>query len=524
MTIDRLPVAIRLQARRSRLQSFVLALLVLVTLAGCSHDHDSAGRPARLEPLVYTHFTDSTELFLEFRPLVADERSTFAAHLTRLADYSPISEGTVDVVLSGGDAPVERFRIAAPREPGIFAPTVQPRAAGPRRLSLTLATPTLQAIHELGEIVVHPSVDAARTARIRPAPQGEIGYFKEQQWATDFAIEPLAPRPVRESVRAPATIRAAADRQFQITAAAPGQVRAAGAFPTLGDAVERGQLLASLLPRSGSGSDAASLQAELAAARSAVALARSEAERAERLLQLEAVSQRRVDEARSALDVANAQLRAAEQRSAQLSGETGGIAIRAPLAGELARVDVAPGASVAEGDPLFLIVDRSELWLEAQVSEADAARVADPGGAAFELPGLDQTIELIVGDNARLVGVGRVIDPLTRSLPVILALDDPHPRLALNQRIDVRLFTGGAREALTVPASAVIDDGGEPVVFVMISGESFSRAPVRLGVRDGDRIEVRDGLSAGQRVVIRGAGDVRRAAASPDAMGHGHAH
>jgi membrane fusion protein, heavy metal efflux system len=523
MTIDRPQVSLILQARVSCLQRVAIVFLVLLALSACSDDHGDT-QPARPAPLVYTDFTEATELFVEFRPLVAGERSTFAAHFTQLSDYSPVTEGTVDVLLSGGDAPTERFRVTSPRAPGIFAPTVQPRATGPRILSLQLTTPALQLTHDLGNVVVHRSFDAARAAAVAHGPEGEIGYLKEQQWATDFAIEQLTPGPVRESIRAPATLRASADGQFQIVALSPGQIRAADAFPTLGDTIERGQLLATLLPRSGGTSDAASLQADFAAARSAVALARNELQRTERLLQIEAVPQRRLEEARSTLDVATAQLRAAEQRSSQLSGDGGGIAIRSPLAGELVRIDVAPGASVGEGDPLFLIVDRSEIWLEAQVSESDAARVATPGGAAFELPGLGETIELRVGSNARLVGVGRVIDPQTRSLPVILALEDPDPRLALNQRVDVRLFTGGEREALSVPASAVIDDGGEPVVYVMIGGESFTRMPVRLGVRDGDRIEVREGLAASQRVVARGASDVRRAAASPDAIGHGHAH
>jgi membrane fusion protein, heavy metal efflux system len=311
--------------KRARVRWVAVLLLAGAGVAACSHEHDDATRSPRLEPLVYTDFTDETELFVEFRPLVAGERSTFAAHFTRLSDYSPVTEATVDVVLAGGDAPVERFRIGVPRAPGIFAPTVQPRATGTRSLSLQLTTPALQVTHELGNVVVHPSFDAARAAAVAHGPEGEIGYLKEQQWATDFAIEPLTHGPVRESIRAPATLRASADGQFQIVALSPGQIRAANVFPTLGDTIERGQLLATLLPRSGGGSDAASLQAELAAARSAAMLARNEFERAERLLQIEAVPQRRVEEARSTLDVATAQLRAAEQRSSQLSGDSGGI-------------------------------------------------------------------------------------------------------------------------------------------------------------------------------------------------------
>ena len=117
-----------------------------------------------------------------------------------------------------------------------------------------------------------------------------------------------------------------------------------------------------------------------------------------------------------------------------------------------------------------------------------------------------------------------MIDPESRSVPVILSMSDPDPRIALNQNVQARVFTGGTRNALSVPVEAVIDDGGQRVVYVMRGGESFSRVPVRLGLRDGNRFEVLEGLQAGDRVVSRGAMQVRLAAATPEAMGHGHAH
>jgi len=217
-------------------------------------------------------------------------------------------------------------------------------------------------------------------------------------------------------------------------------------------------------------------------------------------------------------------LRAAQQRLSQLGGSGGGIALRAPIGGTLAQVPVANGAAVEEGTLLFHIVDRRELWIEAHVSEADAARLERPDGIAFDLPGLDAPVEVRDGDNGRLVGAGSVIDPVSRSVPVVFALPRPDPRIALNQNVQARVFTGGKRSALSVPASAVIDDAGQRVVYVMRGGESFSRVPVRLGMRDGDRFEVLEGLQAGDRVVFRGAMQVRLAAATPEAMGHGHAH
>jgi multidrug efflux pump subunit AcrA (membrane-fusion protein) len=133
-------------------------------------------------------------------------------------------------------------------------------------------------------------------------------------------------------------------------------------------------------------------------------------------------------------------------------------------------------------------------------------------------------IEIDIASNGYLVGVGSVLDPNSRSLAVIFALRDPPANLVLNQAVQANIRTGQSRQALSVPASALIDDGGQRVVYVMRSGESFSRVPVKVGIRDGERFEIVDGLQAGERVVARGAMQIRLAAATPEAMGHGHAH
>lgn len=514
----------RLSISLATLRTHLLpAALIVLALAGCDRTRGDAAPEAQAQ--VYTHFTPRTELFVEFDPLVAGAKSTFAAHFTRLSDYKPVDAGTVDVILSGGNAPSERFRVSAPRAPGIFAPTVVPRATGRRNLSLLIAAPGLEARHDLGAVMVY--ADAVAALEAGPAQgtvEGEIGFLKEQQWTTDFAIEAVQTRALRESVSAPATIRPSADGAAEVVAPTAGTVRAAGNFPALGDRVARGQTLAMLVPRLGSETDAASLQAALATARSQATLAEADAARMERLYAQQAVSQRRLQEARGAHQVARAQLRAAQDRMSQLGGGGGGIALKAPVGGTLALAPVTNGAAVEEGDLLFHIVDRSELWLEAHVAEADATRLDKPNGATFDLPGLDAPVEIRVGDNGRLVGVGGMIDPESRSVPVILAMTGPDPRIALNQNVQARVFTGGTRDALSVPVEAVIDDGGQRVVYVMRGGESFSRVPVRLGLRDGNRFEVLEGLKAGDRVVSRGAMQVRLAATTPEAMGHGHAH
>jgi cobalt-zinc-cadmium efflux system membrane fusion protein len=69
-----------------------------------------------------THFSDKTELLSSFRPSSSARPATFVAHFTWLADFKPVTQGKLTVVLAGGSAPEERFVADAPAVPGIFKP------------------------------------------------------------------------------------------------------------------------------------------------------------------------------------------------------------------------------------------------------------------------------------------------------------------------------------------------------------------------------------------------------------------
>jgi multidrug efflux pump subunit AcrA (membrane-fusion protein) len=75
-----------------------------------------------------------------------------------------------------------------------------------------------------------------------------------------------------------------------------------------------------------------------------------------------------------------------------------------------------------------------------------------------------------------------------------------------------------------VPETALVDDGGRPVIFVQSSGEAFARRPVRLGVREGGYVQLLEGAFPGERVVVKGAHLVRLASMSSQVPAHGHVH
>lgn len=201
------------------------------------------------------------------------------------------------------------------------------------------------------------------------------------------------------------------------------------------------------------------------------------------------------------------------------------VVLRAPIDGEVVEVSVTPGTYVQPGTPLFRVVNDRRLWIEAHVPEADAARLKEPTGIWFEAAGLPEPFEVDVGSKGvRLVSVGKAIDPVTHSVPVIFEFPNPDARLRVGMHVKARVLDERVRQVVAVPREALMEIEGQDVIFVQRGGESFERRVVRVGIFDGPWVEIRTGVQPGEWVVTQGAFLVRLAGASGEAPAHGHAH
>lgn len=513
------------------------ALIAALLFTGCGekktasggHDHGATTQAAGHtdhadhgpEGEKRTHFGAQTELYVEFPNLVVGQTATFVAHFTWLADFKPVRQGRLTVVLSGGGAPEERFVADAPDVPGIFKPSVTAQSGGERVLALILETPAGSIVHELGAVTIFADAKAAQAEHDHGHDDEGIAFTKEQQWKIDFATAEAVIGRARISVVATATIKAQPDGEALLTAPAAGVLHPASAFPRVGQTVKKGQVLATLAPRLGGETDLATLEAATGKAKIALEQARRERERMEALFKDEAVPEKRLLEARVGERIAEAEAKAAQARLGQLGG-TGGIAIRAPIDGTLADVAVAPGAFVAEGALLFHVANTERLWLEARVPESEIGRLGKPSGAAFSVDGFAQPFVIEAGKNGRLIAVGGVVDANTRTVPAIFEFANPEGNLRLGMTAKAHLYAGAGQEAVLIPASAVQDENGTQAVYVQTGGESFERRIVRTGARDGTRIAILDGIEPGQRVVSQGAYLIRLSTAKAAAGGHAH--
>ena len=484
---------------------------------------DSEERPAVVE----TRWTDRTELFVEYPVLVAGETSRFAIHLTDLVTFEPVRTGRAAVVLSGaGD---ETFTADAPGRPGIFGVDVTPPVAGTYDLEIRLDAPGLTDRHRLGSVTVHDSTDAASAAGTAAGDDsGTIPFLKEQQWTLDFGTAPAEVRPVADSLAIAAEIAPRTGGRADVTMPVAGRLAEELPLLPIGSLVARGDTLAEVIPHSGHGEDRPALELDVAEARSALELSRAARARVDRLVEAGAVPERRQFEARVAEETAEARLHAAEAHLAQLdatrTGQGNGASdvrfvLRAPIAGVVAFSDATPGASVEAATRLFQLVAVDRVHVVGSVPEAALPRIADLAGAEVDVPGLGAPVPL-----DRLIAVGRVLDPVARTVPITYELRDPDPQIAIGQAVELRLFLSAATETVTVPESAVVDDAGQPVIFVQVGGESFERRPVTLGNREGGAVQVAGDVAPGERIVVRGAPLIRLAALSPQVPAHGHVH
>jgi membrane fusion protein, heavy metal efflux system len=428
-----------------------------------------------------------------------------------------------------GAAPVEAT-VKEPSNPGIFRPTITPAVPGKCELKMSIASPQLTDSFVIGPCEVFASEAAARAAlKEEPEAPGRITYLKEQAWKTDFTTVPVAERDLQDGVRAAGEIRPVAGKEAQLTAPSSGRVALVSPAPLLGMPVKKDQVLATITPRATGGVDRPTLGADVTAAEAEVAAARAELERARRLVSAQAAAPKTVEEATTRLKIAEARLGGARGRLGQFEagarGTGGGrvFQVRAPADGTLTSIDAATGQGVEEGQKLFTVIDLERVWLVAKVFEADVPKVENAQSAWFTIDGYEQPFT-VDPSNGKLITVGRVIDPQSRTVPVIFEVDNSAGNLRIGNFTKTVIATGPPRKVLAVPDIAIVEDGGRPVVFVMVEGESFERRPLRLGIRANGWSEVLEGVKAGERVVAKGAYDVKLASASGAVPAHGHAH
>jgi RND family efflux transporter MFP subunit len=506
---------------------------------GEEHTHlvGSEDQPA----LGVTVWSDGFELFMEHPPLRAEIPAVFAMHLTELEGSKPVSEGPVVVRFMKGQELVKLLTMGNPEVPGLFVPEVIFDTPDQLNMIVEVMNDSLS-----GEIVVdsltvlETSADPAQLLVQEETDGDVITYFKEQQWRLPFATTRVETRSLMRSVQAAGEVIAKSSHSTLVFPPISGLlIEPPSGIPLLGGRVEKGQMLGWIVPppdaQSSIGSNqvqtglsllelktlVATSEASLAEERSRLELARRELARVDRLFEMEAVpaALRAAEEIRGSLAEAEERIQDQGQSVQQLGAR---IPLEAPISGTIVDINAVSGAFVEAQQVLYQIADLSEVWVRGEVYEADVGQITPQSGATVRLSGRQSPLEL---QSSRLVAVGEVVDPETRTIPVIWEVSNPRRKLKIGMLIRLDIGTGQDLETQAVPESAVFLEENKDVVYVQVGGESFVRRIVTTGVEDRGWVEIVDGLEAGEQVVVTGGYEIALVSRSVEgAAAHGHVH
>jgi len=506
---------------KSAMKYVGILLLLLFTLSGCTHKEHTPGAAAgdEAEPIKVTAYSAKSELFMEYDPPVAGEKTGFLIHLTRLSDFKPVTEGGLKMVFTPTAGEPLTFSLAAPTRPGIFK--VEATFANPGKYALKLITDGKGFGDEIPVSEVQVLNKGEKPAVGKVGGEGAIAYLKEQQWVVDFMVTQPVRKDLGSFVTTTGELVPVSNAEATVAAPLAGIISTTKQLPFIGKKVAKGEVVAMIDPPIRPDGGIGQLGAAYAEAKNRVALAQKEYDRAKRLHDAKIAPLKRVEEAELALSSAKSALEPLEKSMGSVKGEgSGRIAVRAPVSGTVVEVTAGAGKGVEAGQPILRIVNTGTLWLKANLPASEIATAGKSLNATFNVAGLTDEFK-----PSRLVSVGDMLDPQTRTLPVLFEVPNQSGRLKVGLFANVAIRTGSVAGALAVPKDALIEDEARWFVFIQPSGEAFDRREVKVGVEDGDFVQITSGLKGDERVVTRGAYYVKQAeSAAKGGADQGHAH
>jgi RND family efflux transporter MFP subunit len=412
---------------------------------------------------------------------------------------------------------------------------------------------TLGTLEPTGAATVEPAADSS----------ADLNVSKESQILFGIKTAPVSIRQITSGLKTTGTVRPRPDARAIVTPPVAGRIVLKPGL-TIGSAVGRGEQIGSveqILDVSGQTAleqqrlDVEAQQRDVEAkrleikntiltlqgqqaqqraaanqAKTRLEQARRELRRSENLVEVGAAPRRRVEEASTAVKVAEQEASAAERQVVLLdnqikqanAGQTifraptvrqpaRSFPMTAPVAGIINEITATSGQQVESGTQILSIANLSTVLLEAQIFERDLPLVRESTRASFTgaaLNGEVYTIGTADGDG-RILSIGQTVNEQTRTVSVIYEVINPLQRLREGMFVEMTIDTSGDRKVLAVPKKSVISEQGQTFVFVFDGGEKFEKRAVAVGAEGADYYEINSGLEEGERVVTDGIYQLR---------------
>lgn len=500
--------------------STILTALFVFLFVSCTnhgpHEHlpapetDTGG----LEALSYTIYSDKSELFVEFMPLIVGTEISFAAHLTSLGDhFLPITSGKVTLQLKVGNSTI-RNSVHSASSPGIFRLALIPETAGTGVLIFDIETEDYTDRIIIEQVPVYSDKQNALKNHGESTAADGIAFLKEQAWKIEFANLRVLKQTFTDVIKTNGKILSAPGDEMMVIANAAGIIQFSGNKTIVGSAVNRG---AKLFTVSGGNITEGNIDSNYKKAKAEFDKAKADYERALELIKDQIISQKDFLQAKVTYENAETVFQTISKNYSSMGQE-----ISAPISGFVKDIFIKEGQYVEAGMPLALISKNKKLILQANLSQRYFSKLPTITRANFITIGSDSVLST-EQLNGKIISYGKSASADSPFLPVSFEIDNIG-NLIPGSVAEVYLKSSSIQNALIIPVSALMEEQGYFYVYVQSGGELFQKRNVKTGASDGFFVQILSGISEGERVVTKGAYQIKLSAASGTMPEHGHEH
>jgi len=477
---------------------------------GHGHSHADEG----LSPLAYTIYSEKTELFVEFKPLVAGSTSKFAAHFTVLGEtFTPLTEGNVNVSLIIGNKGIRNSSNEV-SSPGIFRLALNPTQSGTGKLVFDIKTKNYTDQIVIDNIVVYPDEKTALEQHIAEEPEGDITYLKEQAWKVEFANEEVKKQSFYNVIKTSGQILPAPGDEVILTAKSAGVVLFSGTKTIVGSEVNTST---NLFIISGNNSTGDNIDVHFKEAKANYEKSKADYTRASDLIQEKIISEKEF-----LMIKAEFEKNEAVYNNIAKNYSSEGKKVTSPMNGYIKNVLVKEGEFVNPSTPLATISKNKKLLLQADLSQKYFSKIPSITAANFTIIG-NETVYNTDSLNGKVVSYGKSTSVGSPFIPITFEIDNVG-NLIPGSVAEIYLQSNAINDALLIPVSAIIEEQGNKYVFIQITGESFEKRLIEIAGSNGNYVHVIKGVKEGERVVTKGAYNIKLSTASGTMPAHGHEH
>ncbi len=464
----------------------------------------------------YTAYSNEFELFAEADPFIAGDSANVLSHFTHFPEFKALVIGKITLILTV-DGKQTSQTLDVPTRKGIYSFNLVPNVPGNGSLKYVITGENGTSVILVPEVTVYTSHEQAHTAsENNTVPMVNTTVFtKEQSWKIDFLTEQPQKGSFGQIIKSTAFIQPAPDDEVIITARTNGVVLLTSGTLLSGRSVSRNEDLFTI-----SGSELAedNFSVRYAEIISNYEKAKADYERAKEL------SNDRIISEKDLLLSNNKYVNAKSQYDNLKNNFTSsGQSVSSPIGGFVKQVYVKNGTYVVAGQPVIAISQNRKLLLTADVPQKYVSILGLIKTANISTA-LDKKVYTLEQLKGKVVSYGKSANTDNYLIPVNIQIEN-NGMFTSGTFAVVYLKTESGPQSLSVPNTALIEEQGIYSIYVQITPELFEKREVLLGVTDGIRTEILNGVTEMERVVSRGGIFIKLAQSTGTLDAHsGHVH